>query len=46
MAKRSRREFFFFFAKTKNIPVTDATTPVTPVAVAGNDDGKRIPNFF
>ena len=36
-AKRSRREI------SENIPVTDAVTPITPISVIGNDDGKRIP---
>ena len=40
LTERSRRE------NAKSIPVTDAITPVTPVAVTGNDDGKRVPKKF
>ena len=37
LTERSRRK------NIKNIPVTDAITPITPIAVTGNDDGERVP---
>ena len=40
LTERSRRE------NAENIPVTDAVTPITPVAVTGNGDGKRVPKKF
>ena len=35
LAQRTQRE--------KDIPVADTTTPITIVAITGNNDGKRIP---
>ena len=40
LTERSRGE------NTKNFPATDAITPVTPIAVTGNDDGKWVPKKF
>ena len=38
LAKRSRREKNFFFANTKNIPATNAITPITPIETTGNNE--------